>query len=77
MTIRSTFKTSITLAAMLAGSLALLAADGGNAQAGSSLRSFHHYPPPTARLPTGLIKPYTPCIKVLKIFGCGPITPPR
>jgi len=77
MTIRSTFKTSIYLTSMLAGSLALLAAAGGNAQAGSSWRSFHRYPPPIARIPTGPFKPYTPCVKVLKIFGCGPITPPR
>jgi hypothetical protein len=77
MTIRSTFKTSIYLAAMLAGSWALLAAAGGDAQAGSSSRGFHRYPSPIARIPTGPFKQNTPCIKVLHFLGCGPITPPR
>jgi len=52
MTIRSMFKTSIYLAAMLAGSLVLLAA-GSAAQAGSGFHGFHHYQPPVARIPTG------------------------
>ena len=77
MTTRPMFKTSIYLVAMLAGSLALLAAGGGDAQAGSGMHAFHRYPPPIARLPSGLFKQNTPCIKVLHIFGCGPITPPR
>ena len=75
MTTRSTFRTSIYLAAMVAGSVVLLAT-GGGAQAGSVFRGFHHYPSPIARIPTGPYKPYTPCFNFLHM-RCGPITPPR
>jgi hypothetical protein len=61
MTIRSIFKTSTSLAALLA--LSLLSTIGG-AEAESGIRSYQPRHPPIARIPTGPDKMKMPCVRM-------------